>query len=147
MITDEDPDLHVAGLELWVPWRRWHFLPGPGEDWSVVTAECSGAGAAARMTGPIVSSTDFRAFLESAAAFLVGDVSEAKFEPREPNLNFTLRWTDAVGHLDLLVNVTPDHLTQSHHFRFDLDQTYVDPLRRACERILARYTASVARGG
>lgn len=46
-----------------------------------------------------------------------------------------------VGHLEILVEITPDHLTQEHKFRFEVDQSYLPGLISQCRKILSRWPA------
>ncbi len=44
-----------------------------------------------------------------------------------------------VGHCELTVSITPDHLYQEHSFIFDLDQSYLPPLLKSLELIMHSY--------
>jgi len=44
-----------------------------------------------------------------------------------------------LGHIQLKIEITPDHMTQQHSFQFDIDQTYLSPLLAQCRAVLAEY--------
>lgn len=56
----------------------------------------------------------------------------------EPDLKVALR-IDHLGHLEAEVEITPDHLTQFHQFRPNLDQSYLTGLIASCGSILERF--------
>ena len=43
------------------------------------------------------------------------------------------------GHITVKLMITPDHMTQSHEFKFDLDQTYLGPFLDGCRSVLSRW--------
>jgi hypothetical protein len=56
----------------------------------------------------------------------------------EPVLGIRLEG-DGFGHIEVMVDITPDLMSQSHSFSFGVDQTYLRPLAAACESILERF--------
>jgi hypothetical protein len=62
---------------------------------------------------------------------------EANLVPMEPELRVKLRATQR-GHISMEVEITPDNVTQ-HAFRFELDQSYLDPVIESCRRIVIEY--------
>jgi hypothetical protein len=56
----------------------------------------------------------------------------------DPNLEVTIKG-DFLGHARVTINITPDHLTQSHEFIFSIDQTYLKPLIAQCREVLSDY--------
>lgn len=58
----------------------------------------------------------------------------------EPELLAKFDAVDRLGHLEFTVEITPDHLSQEHTFRFDgLDQTYLIDVVAQCKAILDSY--------
>lgn len=58
----------------------------------------------------------------------------------EPELFAKFDAVDRLGHLEFTVEITPDHLSQEHTFRFDgLDQTYLIDVVAQCKAILDSY--------
>jgi len=45
----------------------------------------------------------------------------------------------SLGHLDLEVDITPDHLNETHQFRIEIDQSYLSDLIAHLHEILGRF--------
>lgn len=134
-----EPDLRLGGLSIWVDGRQFpqasDYYDG---NWLIVRARMDAPGATVKCEGPILMTTDidrFRLELESLSATLAGEAALASYEP---DLKATLKGR-ALGHIGVEVEITPDHLNQSHWFTDALDQSYLPPLITACERILERF--------
>jgi hypothetical protein len=41
-----------------------------------------------------------------------------------------------LGHISMEVEITPDNVTQEHTFRFELDQSYLEPVIESCRKIV-----------
>jgi hypothetical protein len=46
---------------------------------------------------------------------------------------------DSVGGVTGAIEITPDHITQSHKFVVSCDQTYIKPLIADCNKVLSDY--------
>ena len=57
----------------------------------------------------------------------------------EANLRVTINSADTLGHLNMQVEITSNHLNQSHVFYFELDQSYLPLLVRQCRDVIAAY--------
>lgn len=80
-------------------------------------------------------------------ALLKGEIKEAALSPYEPALKIIVSPSDHIGHDLLRVQITPDHMTQSHQFDFEIDQTFLQPLCRQCRKIVTAYpNPGMARG-
>jgi hypothetical protein len=135
-----EPDLSVAGLQIWV-----HNQPNAKSkepfdaDWLTVTAHCGQAGATVWAAGEILTASGFERFgheLDQIHRQLEG---KASLESHEPNLIVRIVASDGHGHIAMTVDITPDHMTQRHHFEFSLDQTFLRDVARQCEAILNRF--------
>jgi len=142
-MTPEDlgaPALRVAGFQLWI-----HGRENPGADdyddgnWLRVTAHCGARGASVWAEGSIVMVTDIAGFGRACQALLRGDATEALLEPIEPGFGIRLRCVDRLGHLSAHIDITPEHLTQSHTIEFEIDQSYLPGIVAACSRIVDNY--------
>jgi hypothetical protein len=56
----------------------------------------------------------------------------------EPNLHVELT-AQSGGRVAVELSITADHLTHSHRFTDNIDQTYLPPIIAACETILAKF--------
>ena len=135
-----EPDLKLDGFSLWVFGRQ---FPDANDywdgNWLNVRARVEAPGALVEAQGAIVRAPELANFanqLETLHAMLVG---EAGLRCMEPNLQIAIRG-DSLGHVALRIMITPDHLTQSHEFEFDLDQTYLGPFLDACKGVLSRWS-------
>jgi hypothetical protein len=102
-----------------------------------VLVVCGAKGAHVRASGSILHLSELQRWLEEAKALHRSLNGVAELECLEPNLNANISLKDGRG--DLVVEITPDHLTQRHRFTFEVDQSYVPELITGLERILQKY--------
>ena len=134
-----EPDLKLGGFSLWVFGRQFpnstDYWDG---NWLNVRAVVTTPGAFVEIQRPCVRTSDLASFtreLDNLNSTLVG---EAKLCCVEPWLKVTIDGK-ILGHLGVKINITPDHMTQSHEFEFDLDQTYIGPFLSGCHNVLSRW--------
>ena len=133
------PDVKLAGLQIWVHGRQFpdHQDYWDG-NWLNVTVHCGGAGASVWASGPIIHLGELHGWQLRATKLYERLAGEAVLETVEPNLSVSLK-SQGSGHLRMEVSITPDHMTQSHQFRFDIDQSYLPPLLNQCRQVLQMY--------
>lgn len=135
-----EPDLVVAGFQLWVHGREFpeseDYYDG---NWLRVTAHCGAPGASVWAQGAILMVTDIAGFGDKCAALLNGDIESAALNPLEPNVKVLLESVDRLGHVRAYVEITSDHLTQIHRFEFEVDQSYLPGVIRKCSAIVHQY--------
>ena len=135
-----EPDLKVAGFQLWVHGRQFpeseDYYDG---NWLRVTAHCGASGASVWVQGAILMVTDIAGFGNQCAAMLAGDGKSAVLDPFEPELRVSLETADPLGHVRGQVEITPDHLTQTHRFEFEVDQSYLPGIIEQCSAIVREY--------
>jgi hypothetical protein len=135
-----EPDLKIAGLELWLQGRENpdadNFWDG---NWLRVTAECRARGARVSVEGPILMVTDVERFGSQCELLHQGERREATLGSYEPALSVVIKTLDGQGHLRVQVDITPDQLVQAHRMEFELDQTYLPGIIRACAAIVAEF--------
>jgi hypothetical protein len=135
-----EPDLKIAGFQLWVHGREFpeahDYYDG---NWLRVTAHSGASGANVWVQGAIVMVTDIAGFGNQCNAMLRGESSSAVLDPCEPHLKVSLESTDRLGHIGLHVEITPDHLAQSHKMNFDVDQSYLPGIIKQCSAIVQEY--------
>jgi hypothetical protein len=56
----------------------------------------------------------------------------------EPELDVTLT-AEGLGHITMVVAITPDHLSQVHRFTLVIDQSYLPPMIDSCRTLLQQY--------
>lgn len=135
-----EPDLQVAGFQLWVHGRQFPEAEDYYDcNWLRVTAHCGASGASVWAQGAILMVTDIAGFGDRCAAILRGEVKSAALDPFEPELKVCLEASDSLGHIRAQVEITPDHLLQSHRFEFEVDQSYLPGIIKQCSEIVQKY--------
>jgi hypothetical protein len=138
-LTHKDPDISLAGLSIWV--HGWQF-PDSDEFWDAnwlnCTARCVANGARVEASGSFLHAPEFEAWLtqcESLAKTLKG---KAALEPIEPTIQASIT-ANSLGHMQVQVKLTADHLSQKHCFEFEADQTDVVQLVGQLRALLQRF--------
>ncbi len=132
--------MEVAGFQLWVHGRQFpeadDYYDG---NWLRVTAHCSASGASVWVQGAIVMVTDIAGFGDQCNAMLRGTSHLAVLDPVEAELRVSLEAADCLGHIRAQVEITPDHLAQSHRMEFAVDQSYLPGIIKQCTAIVQEY--------
>lgn len=135
-----EPALKIAGFQLWIHGRESpdavDFYDG---NWLRVTAHCGAAGAAIWVQGAILTVTDIARFQSQCQRLMNETANMASLDSYEPQLKIVIEPIDRLGHLRVRVEITPDHLTQSHRLDFEIDQTHLPAIEKACSAIIAAY--------
>lgn len=136
-----DPSIKIGGLEIWVHGREFPDLYDYWDgNWLRVTAHCSAVGSNIRVNGPLIMVQDIAGWTMQCESLYRDLKGEALLKPHEPSLMVTIRAVDSSGHLEMEVEITPDHLTQDHRLRFDLDQSHLPALLRQCRQVISDYS-------
>ena len=139
LIFSPDPDslgpahLKAAGFELWVH-DRWSpeaqdYWEG---SWLVVTVRCATQGANIWTTGPLLRVPDLARWAAALDHLHQRPEGVATLTSDEPNLTAVVRSTDRTGELQLVVDITPDPLTQEHRLRFTVERSELPDLVQQC---------------
>jgi len=135
----EKPDLKLAGFSLWARSRQYPDADDYWDgNWLNIRALVEAPGSSVEATGPWLRNdelADFVTQLEALDRDLTGD---AELHCAEPALGLKVACS-SLGHVRITVELTPDHMTQTHQVIFDVDQTYLKPAVAACRRILDRF--------
>jgi hypothetical protein len=142
-----EPDLQVVGFQLWVHGRE---FPDSGDyydgNWLRITAHAGASGAGVWVSGPLLMVPDLALWAGQCEVVARGEAEKAQLQPMETELKVTIEAVDQLGHLTMLVDITPDQFTQKHSFEFDIDQTYLPDIVRQCRSIVASYPIRDANG-
>jgi hypothetical protein len=134
-----EPDLKLGGFSLWVFGYQY---PGANDywdrNWLNVRARVEAPGALVEAQGAIVTAPELAEFVKQLETLYTTLVGEAALRCMEPNLQVAIRG-GSLGHVTVKLMITPDHMTQSHEFEFDLDQTYLGPFLDGCRSVLSRW--------
>ena len=133
------PDLKLAGLQIWVHKRQ---FPDADDYWDAnrinVTVHCEARGSNVWVQGNIIHLSEISQFL-SGVGNIKGDLKgKAELACMEPQLYLKLEAKN-LGHIEMEVDLTPDHLSQQHKFTFEIDQSYLPSVITECKKILEQY--------
>lgn len=134
------PALKIAGFQLWVHGRQFPEAEDSDDgNWLRVTAHCGATGASVWAQGAILMVTDIASFGDQCAAMLRGTSNTAALDPVEPELKVSFQALDRLGHVRAKVEITPDHLVQSHQMEFEIDQSYLPDIIKQCLAVVQEY--------
>lgn len=134
-----DPDLQVGSLRVWIHGRQFPDAEDYWDgNWLRVTAWFSSEHAMVRTDGPIIHLGEIVGLLRECESLYQSLKGKASLQCIEPNLRVTLEaeWN---GSVKTDVSITPDQLTERHHFHETLDQTYLPGLVTQCKAVLAKF--------
>jgi hypothetical protein len=142
-----EPDLKLAGFSLWV---LGHQFPAATDywdgNWLNVRARVEAPGSTVEARGAFLSAPELASFAEQLESLNAALVGEARLRCLEPNLKIAIR-CGSLGHVAVEIVLTPNHMTQSHEFKFDLDQSYLGPLLDGCRSVLLRWPVRLETSG
>jgi hypothetical protein len=95
-------------------------------------------GSCVEVIGPVVRSDEIAEFTRQLEALSRDLRGTAELKCLEPALQVNVA-CNSVGHIEVTVAITPDHLWESHRFIFVVDQTYLPATLRGCKRLLDRF--------
>ena len=141
-----DPDVKLAGLSLWALSREFpesdDYWDG---NWIHILARVEASGAQVEVQGPYVRSDELAAFQDQLVTMHRDLKGIAELRCLEPSLKAKVTCS-SLGHMEVAIDITPDHLSQSHHFVFGIDQTYLAAALAGCRRVLERFPVKAAPG-
>jgi hypothetical protein len=123
-----EPDLAIAGWKMWIVGRD-------DEGWFHVWSVCEAPGARVKVDGALVYAAGIAAFLKQLRNVWEHIEGTAVLDCLEPNISADVSIGQR-GYGELVVRMTPDHLTQKHEFNFEIDQSYLPDLIRSLEKLL-----------
>ena len=139
-----EPDLTFCGLSVWVKGRE---FPDSSDywdgNWLVIRAEMKASGALVECAGPLLTTGDLERFRDEVAEMVTALAGEAALEGLEPGIKLIVRMLSR-GHVEGVVDITPDHLNQQHRFNVEADQSYLPALVSSCDAILGRFPVTNA---
>ncbi len=134
-----EPDIAIAGLQIWVHSRQFpdeeNYWDG---NWLNVTVHCGAKGSSVWTSGNIIQLHDITHLSAGAKELYNYLKGKAELPCIEPELFVELE-ADAMGHILMTIKITPDHLSQTHKFTFDLDQSYLPQLIKGCDDLLLKF--------
>lgn len=134
------PALKIAGFQLWVHGRQYPEAQDADDgNWLRISGHCGASGASVWIQGPVLMVTDLKRFGLECQQMFDGNTDRATLDSYEPELRVTLLRSDRHGHIRANVEMTPEHLSQTHHMRFEIDQTYLPAYAERCAAVVHSY--------
>jgi hypothetical protein len=134
-----EPDLSLCGFSLWIEGRERENSPDYHDsNWLVVAVEMHAPGVSIEFGGSFLMTMDIERFRDELVVMDRTLKGSATLESLEPNLELSLT-ASSLGHVDIKLQITPDHFNQQHSFVVQADQSYLRPLIRAADNILKIY--------
>jgi hypothetical protein len=136
---EDEPDLQFCGLSLWIDSRQ---FPDANDfwdsNWLTIRAIMKDVGACVTCGGPILRTNEIERFRNELAVLHASLNGEAILKSLEPGVIVSVKM-ESLGHAEVLIEITPDHLNQQHRFFAGTDQSYLPGLIASCDTILSRF--------
>jgi hypothetical protein len=133
------PDVKVAGLCIWIHGRQFQEAQDYWDgNWLNMTAHCAARGADVGCGGSTIHLSEISSFLSELEKLYQTLEGKAQLPCLEPELSVELT-AESLGGIEMVVHITPDHLSQQHTFTFPIDQSYLPGLISDCKRVLDQY--------
>jgi hypothetical protein len=134
-----EPDFAIAGLKVWIHGRQFPDATDYWDgNWLLVTISCTYPSSSVTAGGPILHLSEVATFKKSCEELYQKLKGRAVLDCMEPNLRVGLL-AEGHGRIQVAISITPNHLTESHEFRDEVDQTFLPPIIAGCERILKKF--------
>jgi hypothetical protein len=118
------PAVKIAGFQLWVHGRQFPEAEDADDgNWLRITGHCGASGASVWVQGALLMVTDIERFGLGCQRLYDGKADRATIEPSEPEL----------------VEISPDHLAQTHRMQFEIDQSYLPAIIEQCVAVVGSY--------
>lgn len=137
------PSIKLGGLQIWVHSCDNSSSPASWDDWLTLTAHCGGSGADVWVHGSILMLSDIKYWVENCEKVHRNLAGRAEMGGIEPELLVTMEVADRLGHVLVIVSITPDHLRQQHKFEFELDQSHLPGMIQDCKTVLSNFGLKV----
>ena len=134
-----EPSLRLAGLSLWV---FGYAYPDCNDywdgNWLNVRVRAETSGSRVEASGALLRIDELTSFTRELDVLYRNLTGTAELKCLESALGVKVA-CDLVGHIQVIVDLTPDHMTESHEFKFELDQTYLPATLAGCKTVLDRF--------
>ena len=135
----EGPDLTLAGLSIWARSREFSQSDDYWDgNWIDILARVEAPGSFVETSGPWLRSDEIAAFANELTVLHRDLRGTAELQCMEPMLSAKVV-VGLRGEVEVTIEITPNHLTQSHRFEFAIDQSYLGETLSGCRRLLERF--------
>jgi hypothetical protein len=134
------PAIQLEGFRVWVHGYQFPESTDAWDgNWLRVTARCAGSGSSVVVSGAILETVSFLRFGRELTELHRQLQGVATLESHEPELRVEARASGSIGHIEVQIEITPDHMSQSHRFLLSVDQSYLPAVRSGCEQVLDQF--------
>lgn len=130
------PNIQIFGLQIWI---HGYQFPNSSNDWDSdwlnATVHCGKNRASVWVSGSIIRSSEIYSWCKESEHLYECLEGKAALSCLEPELEVIVK-SLTPGKFEMVVNITPDHLSQEHKFTFELDQSYLPNLISSCKSVL-----------
>ena len=139
-MTDE-PSIKLGPLAIWVFGRQFPNATDYWDgNWLTVTARCEGSGSRVEVTGSFLHLGEISQWQDSLEKFYRTLDGFVELPTIEPTLKVKLEGhSPTTGHLKCTVEITGNHMSESHRFLFDSDQSYLLGVVGQLAEVLRQY--------
>jgi hypothetical protein len=133
------PDLKVAGLQIWIHNRLYPECEDYWDgNWVNVTSHCWAHGSDVWASGTELHLSELESWRKQIASISKKLQGKAELGCLQPNL-FAQMEIGSRGEIGFTVRITPDHMNQTHEFRFEIDQSYLSGLISQLRAVLHKF--------
>jgi hypothetical protein len=144
ILKADSADIRLANLLIWI---HGYQFPEASDywdgNWLRATARCSSSGAEVEVSGSFLHLPELLGWMKDCKSLYETLQGSANLGGIEPELQVALQAIRS-GKIQMSVNITPDVLTQSHSFKFEIDQSYLPGFLNNCENILQKFPLRAA---
>ena len=135
------PSIHLGALKIWFFGRQFPQADDYWDaNWLNGTAIVVGNGSSVRLTGSFIHLGELDGWRDSLKSFHMSLQGTAELPTIEPNLSVKIESDGSKrGHLKCEVGITPDHLSETHQYCFEIDQSYLPGLIAELSAVLREY--------
>jgi hypothetical protein len=134
-MSADEPSFKLVGLSVWIDGYK---SPDALDDNGArARVECVSHHSVVRLFEPIWLD-DLEQWARACQQLLDGKVPRASLELPEPSLHVTIDRSGEYNGFVAFIKIT-DGLTQSHEYRFDIDQSYVTVLIESINAVLRKF--------
>lgn len=131
-----EPDLRLGWLSIWTLSREFaDSVDYDDANWINIHAHIEAPGSRIDIQGPWIRSDEILSFRDQLTSLNLRLKGVAHLDCLEPYIDAKIT-CDALGHLSVVIEATPDPMTQTHRFELALDQSYLPGLIAQCAQIL-----------
>jgi len=135
----DQPNINISGFRIWIhSYQYVNVTEYWDANWLNVTAECEANSARVLVSGSIIHTSEIERWLQQLELLYSNLEGCAKLECMEPELNINIQALKS-GSMEMVVNITPDILSQEHKFTFEIDQSYLPELILNCKKSLEEF--------